>query len=87
LLGKSQYDGAAEFHPGAASAVCSQAWLFALRVLLRIGIGGRFGQCVVAAGTASACGSSASGRDTRIDNGRGRFAPAFARTSHSFLIG
>jgi hypothetical protein len=87
LLGKSQYDGAAEFHPGAASAVCSQARFFALRVLLRIGIGGRFAECVVASATASARGSIASAGNTRIDSGHGRFASAFARTSHSFLIG
>jgi len=87
LLGKSQYDGATEFHPGAASAVCSQARFFALRVLLRIGIGGRFAECVVASGTASARGSIASARDARIDNGHGRFASALARTSRSFLIG
>jgi len=87
LLGKSQYDGATEFHPGAASAVCSQARFFALRILLRIGIGGRFAECVIASGSACACGSIASARNTRIDNGRGRFAPAFARTSHRFLIG
>jgi hypothetical protein len=87
LLGKSQCDGAAEFHPGAASAVCSQARFFALRVLLRIGIGGRFTECVIASGTACACGSIASARNTRIDNGHGRFAPALARTSQSVLIG
>jgi hypothetical protein len=87
LLGKSQYDGATEFHPGAASAVCSQARFFALRALLWIGIGGRSTERVVASGTASACGSIASARDTRIDNGHGRFASALARTSRSFLIG
>jgi len=87
LLGKSQYDGATEFHPGAASAVCSQARFFALRVLLRIGVGGRFAECVIASGTASPCGSIASARDTRIRNGHGRFASALARTSQSFLIG
>jgi hypothetical protein len=86
LLGKSQCD-AAEFHPGVASAVCSQARVFALRVLLRIGIGGRLAERVIVSGTACACGSIASARDTRIDNGHGRFAPAPARTSHSFLIG
>jgi hypothetical protein len=58
-----------------------------LRVLLRIGIGGRFAECVVASGTASARGSVASARDARIDNGPSRFAPALARTSQSFLIG
>jgi hypothetical protein len=58
-----------------------------LRVLLRIGIGGRFAECVIASGTASACGSVASAGDTRIDNGHGRFASALARTSQSFLIG
>jgi len=87
LLGKSQYDGAAEFHPGAASAVRSQARFFALHVLLRIGFGGRFAECVVAGGTASARGRIASARDARIDNGHGRFASALARTSQSFLIG
>jgi len=87
LLGKSQYDGAAEFRPGVASAICSQARFFALRVLLRIGIGGRFAECVVASGTACARGSIASARDARTDNGHGRFAPALARTSQSFLIG
>jgi len=87
LRGKSQYDGATEFRPGAASAVCSQARFFALRVLLRIGVGGRFAEGVIASGTASACGSIASARDTRIDNGHGRFASALARTSQSFLIG
>jgi hypothetical protein len=87
LHGKSQYDGAAEFHPGAPSTVCSQARFFALRVLLRIGIGGHFAECVIASGTAGGCGSIASARDTRIDNGHGRFAPAPTRTSHSFLIG
>jgi hypothetical protein len=87
LLDKSHYDGAAQFHSGAASAVRAQARFFALRVLLRIGIGGRFAECVVTSGTPSACGSIASARDTRIDNGHGRSASAFARTSHSFLIG
>jgi hypothetical protein len=87
LLGKSQYDGGAEFQPGAASAVCSQARFFALRVLLRIGIGGRFAECLTASGTASARGSIASAGNTRINNGHGRFAPALARTSQSFLIG
>jgi hypothetical protein len=87
LLGKSQYDGAAEFPPGVASAVCSQARFFALRVLPRIGIGGRLAECAVVAGTACARGSIASSRDARIDNGPGRFAAALARTSQSFLIG
>jgi hypothetical protein len=87
LLGKSQYDGATEFHPGAASAVCSQARFFALRVLLRIGVGGRFAECVVASGAAGACGSIAPAGNTRIDNGHGRSASALARTSQSFLIG
>jgi len=87
LFGKSQYDGATEFHPGAASAVCSQARFFALRVLLRIGIGGRFAECVIASGTAGACESIASACNARSDNGHGRFASALARTSHSFLIG
>jgi hypothetical protein len=87
LLGKSQYDAATEFHPSAASAICSQARFFALRVLLRIGIGGRFAECVVASCTACARGSITSARDMRIDNGHGRFASALARTSHSFLIG
>jgi hypothetical protein len=87
LLGKSQCDAAAEFHPGVASAVCSQARFFALRVLLRIGIGGRFTECVIASGTACARGSIASARDTRVGHGHGRFAPALTRTSQSFLIG
>jgi len=87
LLGNSQYDGAAEFHPGAATAVCSQARFFALCALFRIGIGGRLAECVIAAGTACARGSIASARDVRIDSGHGRFAPALARTSQSFLIG
>jgi hypothetical protein len=87
LLGKSQCDGAAEIDPGVAATVFSEARFFALRVLLRIGIGGRFTECVIASGTACACGSIASARDTRIDNGHGRFASALARTSHSFLIG
>jgi hypothetical protein len=87
LLGKSQYDGAAEFQSGVASAVCSQARFFALRVLLRIGIGSRLAEYAVASGTACARGSIASARDARIDNGPGRFASALARTSQSFLIG
>jgi hypothetical protein len=87
LLGKSQCDGAAELQPGVASAVCSQARFFALRVLLRIGIGGRLAECVIASGTAGGCGSIASARDTRVGHGHGRFAPALARTSQSFLIG
>jgi len=87
LLGKSRCGGAAEIRPGVASAVCSQARFFALRVLLRIGIGGRFAECVIAADTACAGGSIASARDVRIDSGHGRFAPALARTSQSFLIG
>ena len=87
LLRESQYDGAPKFHPNAASAVCSQARFFALRVLLRIGIGGRFAEYVVASGTASARGSINSAGNTRIDNGHGRFASALARTSQSFLIG
>jgi hypothetical protein len=87
LLGKSQCDSAAEFRPGAASAICSQARFFALRVLLRISIGGRLAEYVIASGIACARGSIASARDARIDNGPGRFAPALARTSQSFLIG
>jgi hypothetical protein len=51
LLGKSQCDGAAGFQSGTAAAVFSQARFVALRVLLRIGIGGRFAECVVAPGT------------------------------------
>jgi hypothetical protein len=86
LLGKSQYDGATEFHPGAASAVCSQARFVALRVLLRLGIGGRFAECLVASGTARACGGIASARGTRVSTGHPRSASAFARTSHRLLI-
>jgi hypothetical protein len=87
LLGKSQCDGAAGFHPGIASAEFSETRFVALRVLLRIGIGGRFAERVVASGTGCACGSIASARDTRVSNGHGRSAAALARTSHSFLIG
>jgi hypothetical protein len=87
LLGKSHYDGAAEIHPGVAATVFSQARFFALRVLLRIRIGSRFAESVVASGTACARGSIASARDTCTDNGPGRSAPALARTSRSFLIG
>jgi hypothetical protein len=87
LLGKSQCDGAAEIHPGVAATVFSEARLFALRVLLRIGVGGRFTECVIASGTACAGGSIASARDTRVGHGHGRFAPAIARTSQSFMIG
>lgn len=87
LLGKSQCDGAAEIDPGVAATVFSEARFFALRVLLRSGIGGRLAECVIASGTAGGCGSIASARDARIDNGHGRFASALARTSQSFLIG
>jgi len=87
LLGQSQCDGAAGFQSGTAAAVFSQTHLLALRVLLRIGIGGRFAQRVVASGAACACGGIASACDTPVSNGYGRPAPALARTSHSFLIG
>jgi hypothetical protein len=86
LLGKSQCDGAAGFLPGIASAECSEAFGVALRVLLRIAICGCFTERVVASGAGCARGSIASARDTNVGNGHGRSAPAFARTSRSFLI-
>jgi hypothetical protein len=87
LLGKSQCDGSAEFDPGVASTLFSQARFFALRILLRIGIGGRFTERVIASGAGCARGSIAPARDTRVNNGHGRSAPALARTSQTFLIG
>jgi hypothetical protein len=87
MLGKPQCDSVAGLDSGGASAVFAQARFVALRVLLRIGIGGRFAERVVASGAACACGSIASACDTPVSNGCGRPAPAFARTSHRFLIG
>jgi hypothetical protein len=87
MLGKSQCDSVAGLDSGGASAVFAQAHFVALRVLLRIGICCCFAECVVAPGADCACGSIASSRDTCASNGYGRPAPAFARTSPSFLIG
>jgi hypothetical protein len=87
LLGQSQCDGAAGFQSGTAAAVFSQTHFVALRVLLWIGICGRFAQRVVASGADCACRGVASTCDTPVSNGYGRLAPAFARTSNSFLIG
>jgi len=87
MLGKSQYDSVAGLDSCVASAVFTQARFVALRVLLRIGIGGRFAECVVASGAACACRGVASTCDTPVSNGCGRPAPALARASRSFLIG
>jgi hypothetical protein len=87
MLGKSQCDSVAELDSGGASAVFAQARFIALRVLLRIGIGGRFAQRVGASGAACACRGVASTCDTPVSNGCGRPPPALARASHSFLIG
>jgi hypothetical protein len=87
LFGESQCHSAAGFHSRAARPVFSEARLFALRVLLRLGIYSRLAERVGDPATRCPRGSAASAHSADTDRRSLRSAPAHARASESFLIG